>query len=86
MALLSCSYFEMWSRAFQLGDLPLATRTLATVKILMFLWNPQCLIPLNSIITVFCKRKYYLFIPVFLARRGAGLQVGFGGLGSESLA
>lgn len=33
----------------------------------MFLWNPQeCLILFNSIITIFCKRKYYLFILVFL--------------------
>lgn len=34
---LYCSYLEMWPKAFSLGGPFLATRTLATVKILMFL-------------------------------------------------
>lgn len=63
-------FVQIWPRAFIAvrKSFTLAMRTLATVCLNsdVSVKFSECLILLNSIITIFCKRKYYLFILVFL--------------------
>ena len=63
-------FVEIGPRAFIAvrQSLTLATRTLATVCLNsdVSVKSSECLILLSSIITIFCKRRYYLFILVFL--------------------